>query len=233
MIKLTLVIPCYNEENNLPILIKNLSKLNKNINFLIIDNGSSDNSTTYLRENEKKLNKNISILYIENNEGYGAGVYEGLISITDTDYIGWLHGDLQFEFEKINDLYRRLNELSKKHNKIFFKGIRTGRSLVERFISLIMGIIASIILKYKFREINAQPTVFSIELMSHFESPPKDFKFDTYVYWLAMKEGYTLIRDKINFPKREYGSSAWNFGIKSRLKFSFNLIKYFTKLKKH
>ena len=35
------------------------------------------------------------------------------------------------------------------------------------------------------------------------------------------------IRDEFNFPKREYGNSKWNFGLKSRLKFSKLLINYF------
>ena len=56
---ITVVIPCYNEFNSLPILIENLEKIN-NINFLIIDNGSTDESREYL--NSKKLNENINTL---------------------------------------------------------------------------------------------------------------------------------------------------------------------------
>ena len=70
MINLTLVIPCYNEKENLPLLIKNISKLDKNIKFTIIENGSSDDSKTYLQAEEKNLNSNISVFYNENNEGY-------------------------------------------------------------------------------------------------------------------------------------------------------------------
>ena len=65
MINLTLVIPCYNEKENLPLLIKNISKLDKNIKFTIIENGSSDDSKTYLQAEEKNLNSNISLFFIE------------------------------------------------------------------------------------------------------------------------------------------------------------------------
>ena len=64
----SIVIPCYNEKENLPLLIKNISKLDKNIKFTIIENGSSDDSKTYLQAEEKNLNSNISVFYIENNQ---------------------------------------------------------------------------------------------------------------------------------------------------------------------
>ena len=97
MINLTLVIPCYNEKENLPLLIKNISKLDKNIKFTIIEN-DHQMILKHTYKQKKKSNSNISVFYIENNEGYGKGVYEGLLSVENSDFIGWLHGDLQFEF---------------------------------------------------------------------------------------------------------------------------------------
>ena len=232
MIKLTLVVPCFNEEKSLPKLIKSISKLNSNIDFLIVENGSTDDSKIYLKKVENNLNSNIKILYLDKNDGYGNGIYKGLRSITNSDFVGWIHGDLQFEFEKINILYKKLNGISENQQEIFYKGIRKGRSFSEKFFSYFMGIFASLILKMKFTEINAQPTIFSKNLMKEFYLPPKDFSFDTYVYWLAMKNNYSIIRDEFLFPQREYGLSNWNFGLGSRIRFSINLIKYFFKLRK-
>ena len=100
MIKLTLVVPCFNEEKSIPKLIMSISKLNSNIDFLIVENGSTDDSKIYLKKVENNLNSNIKILYLDKNDGYGNGVYKGLSSITNSDFVGWIHGDLQFEFEK-------------------------------------------------------------------------------------------------------------------------------------
>ena len=94
------------------------------------------------------------------------------------------------------------------------------------------GNFASLILKNEIAEINAQPTIFSKNLMKEFYLPPKDFSFDTYVYWLALENNYSVIRDEFLFPQREYGLSNWNFGLGSRIRFSINLIKYFFKLRK-
>ena len=94
-----------------------------------------------------------------------------------------------------------------------------------------MGI-ASVVLGYKFYEVNAQPTIFSKELIDKIKDPPKDFSFDTYIFWLARKHKYSFKRDLYLFPKREFGASKWDIGFYSKISFSINLFKYFLKLRK-
>ena len=54
---LTIVIPCFNEEESLPELIKNIKKLSEKINFLIVENSSTDNSYAYLKKINDELPK--------------------------------------------------------------------------------------------------------------------------------------------------------------------------------
>lgn len=232
MNKVTIVIPCFNEEESLPKIIEKIIPYTNSINFLIIDNGSTDNSKTYLTKIEDKLNRNIKLLFIDKNEGYGSGVYEGLTSIKNSEYIGWIHGDLQFDFQSLNSLINFLDEYHPSEGHLFYKGKRYGRGIIDTLFSFMMGKIATLILKRKFEEINAQPTIFSIELMDYMKNPPKDFRFDTYVYWLAMINNYVIAREKYAFPKRVYGSSKWNVNLFSKINYSINLIKYFFELRK-
>ena len=47
IIKLSLVIPCYNESKNLPLLLnrcKEIAEREDNIEFVIVDNGSTDDT---------------------------------------------------------------------------------------------------------------------------------------------------------------------------------------------
>ena len=96
-----------------------------------------------------------------------------------------------------------------------------------------MGISASILLKGKYYEINAQPTIFSYNLLSSITNPPYDFSFDTYVFWLAKKHKYIFLRKKVKFPNREFGNSKWDFGLKSKLNFSYKNLKYLLTLKRN
>ena len=59
MTKLSLIIPCYNESNNLPLLIdrcKDLYSHKSTIEIVIVDNGSEDDTALILDKLTKKLN---------------------------------------------------------------------------------------------------------------------------------------------------------------------------------
>tara|TARA_B100001996_G_scaffold196150_1_gene150264 strand:+ start:2059 stop:2757 length:699 start_codon:yes stop_codon:yes gene_type:complete len=226
---LTIVIPCYNERESLPLLIEKLNELSDKINFLIVDNGSTDESREYLTKIKSSLN-NIDIFFIEKNKGYGYGIFKALNSIQNSQYIGWIHGDLQFDFESLKNTLKFF-ENSDNNDLIFYKGIRIGRSRFDRFFSYFMGTLASLILGNKFYEINAQPTIFNKKLIQIAKNPPNDFNFDTYIYWLAINNNYSFKREEFEFPPRRYGASKWDYGIKSKLKFSYNLSKYFLELR--
>ena len=55
-IKFSLIIPCYDEEGNIPILIKECKRIFKHEKFevIFVENGSNDNSLSIL---EREINK--------------------------------------------------------------------------------------------------------------------------------------------------------------------------------
>lgn len=231
--KINLLIPCYNEGGSIEILYEKLKKFNEThkleINFFILDNGSTDETSEKI--NLLKSNEKIKFIKLTENKGYGYGIKYGLSQIRNADMIGWFHGDLQFEIDNLVGIFKKVEDSLKKGNKlILLKGIRTGRSLISRFFSLFMGIFATLILRHSFYEINAQPTIFSSNLISKLDSSPNDFSFDTYVYFLAKKNNYKFIRTKVSFPKRKFGESKWDFGFISKVKFSIKNIKYILRL---
>ena len=95
-----------------------------------------------------------------------------------------------------------------------------------------MGISASILLKGKYYEINAQPTIFSYNLLSSITNPPYDFSFDTYVFWLAKKHKYIFWK-KSKISKQRIWKFKMGFGLKSKLNFSYKNLKYLLTLKRN
>ena len=62
MIRYSLVIPFFNEEKNIHIIIdqlKKISKKNKSIEFLLVNNGSTDNSKKEFKKSLQYLSKKI------------------------------------------------------------------------------------------------------------------------------------------------------------------------------
>ena len=75
MSKISLIIPCYNEEKNIKPLFDEVSRLQKKIDveLVIINNGSKDETQKEIHINKKKIKK-IKIINIKNNIGFGNGV---------------------------------------------------------------------------------------------------------------------------------------------------------------
>ena len=78
---LSIVVPCFNEEQNIPLLSaeihKELSSLKIKYEILFIDDGSTDGTATTLRE-MSKIDHRISFLLLKKNNGHQAALTQGI-----------------------------------------------------------------------------------------------------------------------------------------------------------
>ena len=160
--KITCIISCFNESKNFRLLFNEIKKykLLSKYDFIIINNGSSDNSIEVLRKIKKKI-RNFSIINVKDDLGFGNGIRTGLLKARG-DIVGWTHGDLQYSMIyllRAYDIIKKKKFFSKK--KSFLKGSRFDRRITNAFFSQFMGLICSLILGIKIREINAQPIFFN------------------------------------------------------------------------
>jgi glycosyltransferase involved in cell wall biosynthesis len=220
-----IVIPCFNEGLAIKDLVEkcNLVSLRAPINFILVDNGSTDNTWEQLK-NLTSQTTNIMPIRIVNNIGYGHGILTG-IKATKAPYVGWIHADLQTNPEDLIQIVNWLILESSSVN-IFIKGRRRNRAPIDVFFSFAMSVFETILFQRKMIEINAQPTLFSRSLIAELNSAPLDFMLDLYVYNSAKKQGYFEKRFFVNFGLRKHGQSSWNKNIFSRLKFIYKTIKY-------
>jgi len=222
----SLVIPCFNEANNLPILMEKCKKVleNKDNEIVLVDNGSTDNSESIFKA-YLNIYPNLKIVKIENNIGYGNGILKGLKAAKGT-FLGWTHADLQTNPE---DALKGLEFLKNDHT--FVKGRRYGRPLFDRIFTVFMSIFETILLGKRLSDINAQPTIFSRKFFETWENPPNDFSLDLFAYYFAKKNKLSIVRFPVFFGKRLHGISHWNIDFRSKLKFINRTIKYSFKLR--
>ena len=75
--KLSIIIPCYNEEKTIKILVEKVLQFNLcEKEIIIIDDCSTDNSKTIISD-LAKINQNIKIFFLEKNLGKGAALKKG------------------------------------------------------------------------------------------------------------------------------------------------------------
>lgn len=93
--KLSIVIPCYNEETNLPDLVKEICAVfQEDFECIFVDDGSSDQTREILKELAVSNSLHCKIISFTRNFGKEAAIYAGL-SECDGDYISLLDADLQ------------------------------------------------------------------------------------------------------------------------------------------
>lgn len=95
--KLSLIVPCFNEQEALPIfykeVIKVLKELKQDYELIFVDDGSSDNTLDEMKKLASK-DKNVIYLSFSRNFGKESAMYAGLCNASG-DYIGFIDADLQ------------------------------------------------------------------------------------------------------------------------------------------
>lgn len=107
---LTIIVPCYNEENVLPLFIEAIKPIREQLNIdteiLFINDGSKDNTLQLLKD-YNEIDKTIRYISFSRNFGKEAAILAGLKYI-DSDYCVLLDADLQHPVEYIPIMYNEL-----------------------------------------------------------------------------------------------------------------------------
>lgn len=227
--QLSIVLPCYNESRGIEAILKRFAEVGAGHDFelILVDNGSRDETPEVMRT----LLPNYSFarsVRVPVNQGYGHGIHTGLLAARG-EILAWSHADLQTDPA---DVFRALEkyQASASPKKTLVKGVRYGRRLGERIISLGMGIVATTIFRMRLSEINAQPKLFHRSLLDHAKQPAIDFNFDVYMLVKAKKNGWNIETISVQFPPRQYGHSNWASTWRSKLRTIWRSVKYMTRL---
>lgn len=108
MDKISLIIPCYNEQESLPYLREELKKLINNMKqvsfeVIFVDNSSNDETLNIIKDFCKK-EKNFRFISFSRNFGKDSSMYAGLKASTG-DYVAILDADLQDPPELVTKMY--------------------------------------------------------------------------------------------------------------------------------
>lgn len=227
--KLSIVVPCYNEEQNIPLVLERFGELIRrdDIEIILVNNGSTDNSAQVLEELLPKYSFAKTTL-VEVNQGYGYGILQGLRECKG-EYIGWTHADMQTDPA---DILKALDIIEQEKGLAFVKGSRKGRPLFDVFFTVGMSLFETCYLHEKLYDINAQPNIFPKVFFDSWENPPHDFSLDLYALYMARRKKLRVIRFPVLFPERIHGESKWNTGLRSKWKFIKRTIDFSVKLKK-
>ena len=108
----SIIIPCYNSSKYLDDCLSALiNQSYKNLEVIIVNDGSTDNSKRIIESYFDKFNNNRIILKLinQNNQGVASAVNNGLKYATG-EYLMWQDSDDWYEYDAVESLVNYLNE---------------------------------------------------------------------------------------------------------------------------
>lgn len=138
MSKLSIIVPCYNEEESIPLFYPAVEKVIRQMNDLqieywFVNDGSSDNSLTEMRKLHEQNPERVHYVSFSRNFGKEAGLYAGLQAATG-DYVVVMDVDLQDPPEFLPQMYELLQ--TGEYDCIGTRRVdRTGEAKFKSFLS--------------------------------------------------------------------------------------------------
>ena len=115
---ISIILPCYNEVNNLSKLIKNLInkilETNHNFEIIVVDDNSNDGSIALIKKLSRK-HSNIKLIERVGRSGLGSAIKEGLLS-SYGDYALVMDSDGQHD---LNDAISCLNKVISEKKDLY------------------------------------------------------------------------------------------------------------------
>jgi polyisoprenyl-phosphate glycosyltransferase len=230
----SLVIPCYNESAGLPELVRRCTYVaaEGRGEVVLVDNGSGDDSAAVLESllgaADGPGTDGVRWVRVPVNQGYGFGITSGL-AVARAPIVGWTHADLQTDPA---DVLRALPLFADVGGPLVVKGRRYGRPVADRVFTAGMSVFETALLRRPLRDINAQPTLFSRELLDAWGEPPRDFSLDLFALYTAARLGYQVRRFPVVFAPRKHGVSSWNTDLAAKRRFIRRTLDYSLALRK-
>tara|TARA_B100001996_G_C18496166_1_gene529613 strand:+ start:58 stop:759 length:702 start_codon:yes stop_codon:yes gene_type:complete len=206
--KLTVIIPVYNEINSIDILLKKVLETNINKQIILVDDFSTDGSREKILENfNDKVDR---IILHNNNQGKGAAI-QSAQKFVDGDYVIIQDADLEYD---PNQYEIFLKEIEKNNYKAIYgsRVLRKDKFFNVQNFSHKIRIWGNILLTYISNKINKQSLtdahtcykMLDSKIFKSINLKEKGFAFCPEVTTKLSKLGVRIYEIPINYEGRTY-----------------------------
>ena len=218
----TIVLPTYNEAENLPKLAARIFALpNQDISLLVVDDNSPDGTGQLAEELALTYPGKISVLHRTGKQGlataYLAGFKE-LLANSDAEAIGMMDSDFSHEPEKLPEMIAALENADFVIGSRYVDGGSVDQHwpLWRKLLSAFGNLYARTILGLETRDVTTGYRMWRREALA--EIPMDRFLSAGYIFmvemvYIATKLGYRIVEVPIYFPDRKFGKSKMDIRI--------------------
>jgi glycosyltransferase involved in cell wall biosynthesis len=202
--KLTIVIPVFNEEHALPVVLQNALEARpeigkgtpfESVEILVVDDGSSDRSAEIVRTYPE-----VSLVQHAKNSGYGAAVKTGFRA-AQGHFVACLDGDGTHDAKEFALLGRQLEGIDLMLGTRLGNGSRMPK--VRRLGNRIFAALASVLSGKKVTDIGTGMRIYRKSLIDQVPSLPDGFHFTPAFTCHALQlPGVRVIERPITYVER-------------------------------
>ena len=205
--QLTIVLPCYNEQENIPQFFPHLLTFAEENHFKVIavNDGSKDETLKLLRQFEEKFSC-LQVLSHKINRGYGGAIKTGLFAVS-TSFAITIDADGQHRLQDVLSCF----ECIKKYDADLVVGARQNnqsgmyRTLGKRMIHAF----ASSLLKLPVQDLNSGMKCYRMrETIDYLELCPDTMAFSDVILLLMVNNRQLVIETPIQVEARTAGEST-------------------------
>jgi glycosyltransferase involved in cell wall biosynthesis len=203
LIKYSVVIPCYNEENAISLTVNEITRIlsqREDFEIIVVDDGSSDNTPEYLIELTRQV-KQLRVISHEINRGYGASLKTGInhargkyVAITDADG-SYPNEQLLVLFDEIGGDYDMVVGARVGKNVVYPLIRKIPKVFLKRYTSWLTGV--------NIPDINSGLRVFRKSTCQKFlHVLPNGFSFTTTITMALLTNNYLVKYLPIDYKPR-------------------------------
>ncbi len=203
---ISIIIPFFNERENLPILYKELvdelEHLNRAYELIFVNDGSTDGSGVYARE---LAEKDSHVVFVNNRKrsGKGTALANGIRNAKGDIYV-FMDADLQNDPKDIHDFLEKIDNGFDLVNGI--RDTRDDDNSLIRIYSNLGNKFVKKFLKSPFTDINSGYKVIRKEVLEEFTLYANNFRF---MPLAAYMKGFKVGEVKIHNRPRKHGVSKF------------------------
>lgn len=233
--KLSIIVPVYNEEKTIDKIIKKLEnlKLDRVVKeIIIVDDGSTDNSVAKIKK-QIGQNKLFKLIVHEKNQGKGAAVRTGIKNSTG-EYIIIQDADLEYDPSYISILLEPV--LNKKAQVVYgtrlnrlphlFGEERTFRFLLHYFGNRFLSLLTSFLYGQFLTDMETGYKLFPRRIATTLNLCAKSFDFEPEITAKLAKKGLKITEVPIITQPREYAEGKKLNTLKDGAHALWTLLKY-------
>lgn len=212
--RLSIIYPCYNEEENIHLIEKELINVLKNevesLEIIAVDDGSKDKTYNKLKFLQRKY-PFIKIIKHDNNKGLGVALKTG-IENSSYEFIVTLDADLTFHPRQIKYLIKayKENEVDFVVGSPFLFGYNKNIPKYRLFLSWACNLLYRIVLGRKITAITPIFRFYQAKDLKKLKIENSGFDANAEIMAKLILQGKKFIEIPVELTKRKYGSSKLN-----------------------